>query len=174
MIFLLLISTLFVFGLIFIPHIAFEPRDETDNEAIAICQYTEKNFNNTLFYPIGYASNCCSIYYEGLMENASLSEDSTFLDYATPILTASDWMEYSYLFYGYYKGTFEFKFNKVTFDFPLAYFLVIFSIFLLNLSVVVFSSASNIKARIERSIDSESGFIGMFPMVFGSWDHKIK
>ena len=169
---LLFISTLFVFGLIFIPHIAFEPRIKTDNATK--CTNLEMNVSNTLFFPIDNASECCSIYYEELMNDASLSTNSTFLDYVTPILTASDWMENSYLFYGYYKGTYDFTFNSVTFDFPLAYFLVIFSIFLLNLSVVVFSSASNIKARIERSIDSESGFIGMFPMVFGSWDHKIK
>ena len=180
MLLLLFISTLFVLGLIFIPHILFEPKDpkgdQNSTEIIASkCKLLEKNISDTLFYPIDNASTCCSSYYEKLMDNASLSDDSSFIDYITPILTASDWMEYSYLFYGYYKGTFEFEFNNnVKFDFPLAYFLVIFSIFLLNLSVVVFSSASSIKARIERSIDSESGFIGMFPMVFGSWDHKIK
>ena len=170
MIALVFINTLFIFGLIFAPQIAYQPDSAPRNSST--CQAETHNY--VTYFPIEDAMECCSQFYENLTKNASINQNSTFLDYITPILTGSDWMENTYMFYGYYKGTFVFEFESVTFDFPLAYFLVMVAIFLLNLTLVVFSSASSIKARIEQSIDSESGFIGMFPMVFGSWDHKIK
>ena len=170
MIALVFINTLFIFGLIFAPQIAYQPDSAPRNSST--CQ--AETHNNVIYFPIEDAMECCSQFYENLTKNASINQESTFLDYITPILTGSDWMENTYMFYGYYKGTFVFEFKSVMFDFPLAYFLVMVAIFLLNLTLVVFSSASSIKARIEQSIDSESGFIGMFPMVFGSWDHKIK
>ena len=168
MILLTFINTLFIFGLIFAPQLAYQPEPKEPT----LCPNVTKD--NTTYVPIENATECCSQIYEELVEKASINEDSTFLDYVTPILTGSDWMESIPMFYGYYKGTYVFEFKNIKFDFPLAYFLVMVVIFLLNLCTVVFSSASSIKARIERSIDSESGFLGMFPMVFGSWDHKIK
>ena len=174
MIALVFINTLFIFGLIFAPQIAYQPDSAPGNSSTCPAITLTNNNVTMTYFPIEDAMECCSQFYENLTEKASINEDSTFLDYITPILTGSDWMENTYMFYGYYKGTFVFEFKSVMFDFPLAYFLVMVAIFLLNLTLVVFSSASSIKARIEQSIDSESGFIGMFPMVFGSWDHKIK
>lgn len=83
-------------------------------------------------------------------------------------------MESSPMFYGHYSGTFVFRYDKLNFDFPLAYFLVMFSVFLLNLSVVVISSAKSAKSRIKRHIFEEDGRHGVFSIVFGSWAHKIR
>ena len=171
MILLSFINTLFIFGLIFAPQLAY--KIESEEPTPDTCP--KKIKNNSTYIPIENATECCSQLYGSLVKNASIVKGkSTFLDYVTPILTGSDWMEGTPMFYGHYNGTYVFEYKNIKFDFPLAYFLVMVAIFLLNLCAVVFSSASSIKARIERSIDSESGFIGMFPMVFGSWDHKIK
>ena len=83
-------------------------------------------------------------------------------------------MESSSLFYGYYSGTFSFKFNSVIeFNFPLAYFLVGFAIYIVYLSAVVVSSARALHTGIQRSFAKEDGSLGLFPILFGGWDHKI-
>ena len=85
-------------------------------------------------------------------------------------------MEKSIFFYGSYPGTFVFVFNGVSFDFPLAYFLVMIIVLLVNLSWVVISSAKATKEELQRNtrIEMEDEHFGLLPIVFGGWDHKIR
>ena len=83
-------------------------------------------------------------------------------------------MEYSVFFYGYYNGTFVFEFDNLTFDYPLSFFLVMASIFLVNMAVIIIMSVSSMKKHIQRNINKENGqHSGLFPVVFGSWDFNI-
>ena len=66
-------------------------------------------------------------------------------------------MEYSVFFYGYYNGTFEFQFDHVTFDYPLAYFLVMTSILLLNMAAIIIVSVSSMKKHIQRNVVKSQG-----------------
>ena len=43
------------------------------------------------------------------------------------MIFGDNWVQYGYMFYGHYDGTYSFEFNGVVFDFPLAYFLTVFS-----------------------------------------------
>ena len=43
------------------------------------------------------------------------------------VIFGDNWVQYGYMFYGHYDGTYSFEFNGVVFDFPLAYFLTVFS-----------------------------------------------
>ena len=80
-------------------------------------------------------------------------------------------MEYSVFFYGYYNGTFEFEFDHVTFDYPLAYFLVMTSILLLNMAAIIIVSVSSMKKHIQRNVVKEDGhYLGLIPVIFGSWN----
>ena len=89
-------------------------------------------------------------------------------------ISGTDWMESSYFFYGHYSGTYTFTFeNGGTFDFPLFYFLVIAFIFATNLIFIVVSSSQSVKQQIQRNIDRENGQLGLFPIIFGSWDFNI-
>ena len=56
-------------------------------------------------------------------------------------------MESSPMFYGYYNGTYIFKINDVKFDFPLAFLLVMMTVMLVNLVVIVVSSAKSFYNR---------------------------
>ena len=56
-------------------------------------------------------------------------------------------MEGTPMFYGYYDGTYQFEFNDVIFDFPLAFFLVILVIMMVNLVIIVISSAKSFYNR---------------------------
>ena len=79
-------------------------------------------------------------------------------------------MEYSPFFYGYYNGTFSFKFDHVTFDYPLAFFLVMASILLINMAAIIIISVSSMKKHIKRNVVKEDGHLGLIPVVFGSWN----
>ena len=84
-------------------------------------------------------------------------------------------MENTAVFYGYYTGTFVFEFvGGMKFDFPMSYFLVIFFVYLVNLCWVVFTSTKSTKDAIQKSIELEDGNLGLFKIVFGGWDHKIR
>jgi hypothetical protein len=56
-------------------------------------------------------------------------------------------MEASPMFYGYYDGTYSFNFNGYSYDFPLAFFLVMLCIMIVNLIVIVVSSAKSLYKR---------------------------
>lgn len=76
-------------------------------------------------------------------------------------------MEISPLFFGYYSGTYAFELNNVTYEFPLAYFLVMFAIFVVNLVFVVRSFA--------KAFDTETLELSQAPLselIFGSWDYS--
>ena len=79
-------------------------------------------------------------------------------------------MEYSPFFYGYYNGTFSFEFDHVTFDYPLAFFLVMASILLINMVAIIIISVSSMKKHIKRNVVKEDGHIGLIPVMFGSWN----
>ena len=83
-------------------------------------------------------------------------------------------MESTPLFYGAYNGTFIFIYDNITFDFPLAYFLVILAIFFISLAWLVITSRKSIKGYILNKIEIEDGDWTIFPIVFGGWDHKIR
>ena len=79
-------------------------------------------------------------------------------------------MEYSPFFYGYYNGTFSFEFDHVTFDYPLAFFLVMASILFINMAAIIIISVSSMKKHIKRNVVKEDGHLGLIPVVFGSWN----
>jgi hypothetical protein len=56
-------------------------------------------------------------------------------------------MEFSPMFYGFYDGTFVFDIKGVQFDFPLAFLLVMMTIMIVNLVVIVVSSAKSFYKR---------------------------
>ena len=39
------------------------------------------------------------------------------------VIFGDNWVQYGYMFYGHYDGTYSFELGGVIFDFPLAYFL---------------------------------------------------
>ncbi len=79
-------------------------------------------------------------------------------------------MSVSAFFYGFYDGTFNFVFsNGATFDYPLAYFLVMLSVFIVNLVAVVYASAKSF--HVSSYSDAENCKFGS--LVFGSWDFRI-
>ncbi len=88
------------------------------------------------------------------------------------LLQGTGFMEYSPFYYGYYSGTFQFEFGTggATFDFPLAYFLVMLAVFLVNLVAVVYSSAKSFGAHLKTVDKSRAVFSNM---VFGFWDYRV-
>ncbi len=77
---------------------------------------------------------------------------NVFLD----LLQGSGFMESSPFFYGYYSGTYKFTFDNdwVAYDFPLAYFLVMLAVFVVNLVAVVYSSAKSFGAHL-KTVDKQ-------------------
>ena len=63
------------------------------------------------------------------------------------LFAGTGWMEATPMFYGYYDGTYTFEFEGVSFDFPLAFFLVILVIMMVNLLLIVISSAKSFYNR---------------------------
>ena len=78
-------------------------------------------------------------------------------------------MEVSALFYGHYDGTFKFYLYDTVFDYPLAYFLVMLSVFGITLVAVVYSSAKSFHA----SSYADTTSCEFSNLVFGSWDTRI-
>ena len=80
-------------------------------------------------------------------------------------------MEDSPVFYGYYSGTFVFDLYGVPYNFPLAYFLVLLSVFLLTIVALVTSSAKSFQASTLSIADSDTcHFVNM---VLAGWDHGM-
>ena len=71
------------------------------------------------------------------------------------------------MYYGYYSGTYSFDFNNVTYEFPLAYFLVMFAIFLRNLWFVISSFS-----KIAETETSELSQAPLSELIFGIWDYR--
>ena len=144
-------------------------------------------------------SDCCHKEYELIIDKTKSAVGSTLSDQVTNFMSTfftgkqifhtgsvkivnkqlilflgTGWMEDSVLFYGNYIGTFVFVFDSRHYDFPTAYFLVIFTVFLLNLIYVVYTSAKSAKERAVENIEMEGRKSGMASLVFGGWDHKIR
>lgn len=172
MIFLNLLNACIVMGMIMIPALLKE-NDEVNEENNVGCLH--QNVSNTFYFPDGAQhSYCCSKRYENISKSLNCSSIDTCLkDVTVAFLTGTEWMENSYLFYGHYQGTFSFEFNNFLFDFPLIYFLTLTFIFLMNLTVIVVISRTSIKNQIEDSLAKEDGRLGLFPIIFGSWDYSI-
>ena len=71
------------------------------------------------------------------------------------------------MFYGDYDGTYAFDLNGVTFDYPLSYFLTIFSVFVVNLVAIVVFSAPR---RNATHVDSGGSLFNN--LIFGNWDFR--
>ena len=80
-------------------------------------------------------------------------------------------MEYSPLFYGYYNGTYEFDFVYGSYAFPLAYFLVMFAIFLINMGTVMIGFADAFQNEKWELDDSQTL---VSEEIFCGWDWSIK
>ena len=83
------------------------------------------------------------------------------------MIFGDNWVQYGYMFYGHYDGTYSFYLNGVVFDYPLAYFLTIFSVFLLNLVAIVIYSAPRRNATYVDSSGSQFN-----NLIFGNWDFR--
>ena len=81
-------------------------------------------------------------------------------------------MASSPLFYGYYEGTYTFEFNSGPYQFPLAYFLVYFAIFVINMCAVIASFAKAF--RTEATETNELSQAPTSELIFSSWDYSIK
>ena len=79
-------------------------------------------------------------------------------------------MATSVMFYGHYSSA-AFTLGDVTFDFPLAYFLVMVSVFMVSLVAVVFSSAKSFDQDVGTLSDNSSCVYNS--LLFSSFDHKI-
>ena len=71
------------------------------------------------------------------------------------------------MYYGYYCGTYSFEFKSVIYKFPLAYFLVMFVIFLRNLWFVIGSFS-----KIAKTETSELSQAPLCELIFGIWDYR--
>ena len=71
------------------------------------------------------------------------------------------------MFYGYYSGTYSFDFKDVTYRFPLAYFLVMFVIFVVNLAFLVRSFA-----KFAENESSELSQAPLSELIFSTWDYR--
>ena len=69
------------------------------------------------------------------------------------------------MFYGYFSGTYSFEFHSVVYEFPLAYFLVMLTIFVINLMFVISSFS-----KIAESETSELSQAPLSELIFGAWD----
>ena len=71
------------------------------------------------------------------------------------------------MFYGYYSGTYSFDFNDITYKFPLAYFLVMFVIFFVNLGFLV--------RTFSKFAETESSELSQAPLselIYSAWDYR--
>ena len=172
MIILNLLNALVILGLIFTPGIYhYESREE---EKIQNATCLAQTYNKVPFFVKNEnQSECCSQYYDKIMTNTADFQVQNVTDNLLALFTGTLWMEKSFLFYGHYQGTFTFEFQNMRFDFPLIYFLVMTAIFVLNMTVIVISSASSVKKQIQRSIEYEDGRLGIFPVIYSSWDWNI-
>ena len=78
------------------------------------------------------------------------------------------WMENSAMFYGFYDGTYD---MNITYNFPLAYFLVITSIFAFNLTAVVRSSSKSFRANTLSIADTDT--CHFTNLALGGWDYTL-
>ena len=82
-------------------------------------------------------------------------------------ITGSGWLYLAPVFYGYYSGTYSFEFHNVLYEFPLAYFLVMFAIFIINLLFVISSFS-----KIAESETSDISQAPLSELIFGVWDYS--
>ena len=82
-------------------------------------------------------------------------------------IAGSGWIYFVPVFYGYYSGTYSFQFHNVVYEFPLAYFLVMFTIFFVNLLYVISSFS-----KIAESETSELSQAPLSELIFGAWDYS--
>ena len=82
-------------------------------------------------------------------------------------ITGTGWVYLFPVFYGQYSGTYSFQFHNVVYEFPLAYFLVMFAIFFVNLLYVISSFS-----KIAESETSELSQAPLSELIFGVWDYS--
>ena len=71
------------------------------------------------------------------------------------------------MFYGYYSGTYTFNFKDVDYKFPLAYFLVMFVIFFMNLGFLVKSFS-----KFAQTESSELSQAPLSELIYSTWDYR--
>ena len=71
------------------------------------------------------------------------------------------------MFYGYFSGTYSFDFKAVTYNFPLAYFLVMFIIFFVNLAFLVKSFS-----KFAETESSELSQAPLSELIYSTWDYR--
>ena len=82
-------------------------------------------------------------------------------------IAGSGWVYSLPVYYGYYSGTYSFQFHNVVYEFPLAYFLVMFAIFFVNLLYVISSFS-----KIAESETLELSQAPLSELIFGAWDYS--
>ena len=71
------------------------------------------------------------------------------------------------MFYGYFSGTYTFDFNGVLYNFPLAYFLVMFVLFFVNLVFLVKSFS-----KFAETESSELSQAPLSELIYSTWDYR--
>ena len=83
------------------------------------------------------------------------------------ILSGSGFILISPMFYGYYSGTYSFEFNDIVYKFPLAYFLVMFVVFFVNLGFLVRSFS-----KFAATESSELSQAPLSELIYSAWDYR--
>ncbi len=139
------VCLVFVLGLVLVPQLAEDAvADSTVNVADdGPCDFV---FESTWVQKTQSVSCCSQLY-----QNETFATPDSVLAVINDLLEGSGFMAHSPFFYGYYSGTFVFELSGgARFNFPLAYFLVMLTVFTVNLVAVVFSSAKSFKVRLEQ------------------------
>eukprot|EP00095_Tigriopus_kingsejongensis_P004414 maker-scaffold654_size118352-snap-gene-0.10 protein:Tk04414 transcript:maker-scaffold654_size118352-snap-gene-0.10-mRNA-1 annotation:"hypothetical protein BRAFLDRAFT_199751" len=165
-----IVSLIFILLLIIVPQLVEHTQTAVPPLALE-CQFDHHEPGQ--WVPQANAPECCSrIYLNGTRELTFDTSDffGSLWSFIQDLLQGTNWMENTALFYGYYSGTFKFDLNGVTFDFPLAYILVMVAVYVINLLAVVFASAKSVHSNY-KTIGSAS--FEFSHLIFATWDHKI-
>uniref|UniRef100_A0A0K2UBL3 TMC domain-containing protein n=1 Tax=Lepeophtheirus salmonis TaxID=72036 RepID=A0A0K2UBL3_LEPSM len=167
-----LLNATIVFFLIYLPHAIKDRRQNQLDDTDSTCIW----FDNRYVLE-SKVLDCCSLRYNKDSDEAwdffSDIESHNFWKkgslFLQDIIQGSHWISFSPLFYGFYEGTYTFKIGSTYYNFPLAYFLVMLIIFLINLFAVVRSSSRSFKS-ISSSQSGERN-LSLLNIVFTGWNH---
>ena len=164
------VSTLFIVGLIVVPQLVADQEDpflRRPNKTRDCISYDKH------WYARDNASECCSNRYQERNEDHE-GPSQNFFDRAASrleaLLLGTGWIEDSELFYGHYSGTFVFQFGSASFDFPLAYFLVMIFLLILNLAAIVVASSRSFFIGNKYMNSASCRFNNL---VFGGWNCMV-
>ncbi|XP_036394554.1 transmembrane channel-like protein 7 [Megalops cyprinoides] len=142
------LSFLLIAGFVLIPNIVFQSRGSNGNIAV----------NNS------DVPSECTVYApnpQGLVN---------FYSYFIDLLTGTGFMEYSYLFYGYYNNTVEVR-DDFSYNIPIAYILTAAFYFIFCLICIIIRMGGVIRVTVKTGGRAVGGYS---MLVFTSWDYGLQ